>query len=160
MEPKHMRSMASSSKNCGFQVAHGGASRVGSSSDTIDPPAVAKKGSRMEAAQVLAKRFSDDPPPETELTWDSHCWVRLRATMSLLEEQIERITTAHGGKDGKTRYADLAKAPPPFQFSNPPVALGMLQELLALAGSWASHPAELSRLAPKPPAELLIMPRV
>src|SRR5262249_25590013 len=37
------------------------------------------------AAQILAERFSNAPPPQTVLTWNNHAWVRLRTAMSLLE---------------------------------------------------------------------------
>ncbi len=52
------------------------------------------------AARVLAERFSDDPPPDTILTWDNHCWVRLRSTMGLLEQHVARIERAFAGQGG------------------------------------------------------------
>jgi hypothetical protein len=112
------------------------------------------------AARVLAERFSDTPPPDTRLTWDNHCWVRLRSMMGLLEKQVARIERAYAGKEGVRSYDDLEASPPSYRFENPAAAGIMLDELDRLADAWAERPEALSKGAPRPAPELRILPRV
>jgi len=112
------------------------------------------------AARLLAERFSDDPPPGTVLTWDNHCWVRLRSMMGLLEHHVARIERAYAQKEGRRSYAQIAEHPPSYHFSDPAAARVMLAELDELAAGWARAPGELSSGAPRPAPELRIMPRV
>jgi len=112
------------------------------------------------AARALAERFSDDPPPDTILTWDNHCWVRLRSTMGLLEQHVARIERAFAGKEGRTTYSDLEKAPPSYHFYDASAGATMLDQLDQLAAAWAAHPEGLSNGAPRPAPELRILPRV
>src|SRR5262245_35573582 len=112
------------------------------------------------AARVLAERFSDTPPPGTILTWDNHCWVRLRSTMGLLEQQIARIERAFATKEGLHKYADIEKAPPSYHFYDASAAATMLEQLDHLGESWAAHSGGLSNGAPRPAPELRILPRV
>jgi len=112
------------------------------------------------AAHVLAERFSDDPPKGTLLTWDNHCWVRLRSMMSLLEQHVSRIERAFGEKEGERTYADLEGRPPSYRFPDPAAARAMLAELDELAAGWSRTPGGLSDGAPRPSPELRVMPRV
>jgi predicted acylesterase/phospholipase RssA len=112
------------------------------------------------AARVLAERFGDDPPRDTILTWDNHCWVRLRSMMGLLEGQLARIERALAGKEGARTYADLEKAPPSYHFYDSSVAAAMLEQLDQLADSWSAHPNGLANGAPRPSPELRVLPRV
>jgi len=112
------------------------------------------------AAHVLAERFSDDPPKGTVLTWDNHCWVRLRSMMSLLEQHVARIERAFGEKEGERTYADLEGRPPSYRFPDPAAARAMLAELDELAAGWSRTPGGLSDGAPRPSPELRVMPRV
>jgi hypothetical protein len=112
------------------------------------------------AARVLAERFSDAPPPGTILTWDNHCWVRLRSTIGLLEQQVARIERAFAGKEGVKTYSDLEEAPPSYHFYDASAATSMLEQLDQLAESWSAHPGGLSNGAPRPSPELRILPRV
>jgi predicted acylesterase/phospholipase RssA len=112
------------------------------------------------AARVLAERFSDAPPPQTKLTWDNHCWVRLRSMMGLLEQQVARIERAFAGKEGMRSYDDLEASPPSYRFESPEAARVMLDELDRLAAAWAESPQGLSKGTPRPAPELRILPRV
>ncbi len=112
------------------------------------------------AARVLSERFSDVPPAGTILNWDNHCWVRLRSTMSLLEQQLARIRRAVAGKEGTRSYADLEEGPPSYRFEDPVAAAEMLDGLEGLADAWSAHPRALSERAPRPSPELRILPRV
>jgi hypothetical protein len=112
------------------------------------------------AARVLAERFSDTPPSDAFLTWDNHCWVRLRSMMSLLEQQVARIERAYAGKEGLRSYDELEDRPPSYRFEDPEAAGGMLEALDRLAGAWAEHPDGLTKRAPRPAPELRILPRV
>ena len=108
----------------------------------------------------MAERFSDDPPANTILTWDNHCWVRLRSTMGLLEQQIARIKRAFAGKEGLHSYDDLERDPPSYEFADPAAAGAMLDALDALAASWSQKAPALSTGTPRPSPELRILPRV
>jgi predicted acylesterase/phospholipase RssA len=112
------------------------------------------------AARVLAHRFSDSPPPETILTWDNHCWVRLRSMMGLLEQHVAKIERAFASKEGVHPYADIEKAPPSYHFYDPSAAADMLARFDQLADAWAAHSGGLSNGAPRPSPELRILPRV
>ena len=79
-------------------------------------------------------------PPGTILTWDNHCWVRLRSTMSLLEQQLARIRRAVAGKEGTRSYADLEEGPPSYRFEDPAAAAEMLDGLEGLADAWSARP--------------------
>jgi hypothetical protein len=112
------------------------------------------------AARVLAERFGDAPPPDTILSWDNHCWVRLRSMMGLLEQQLGRIEKAFAGKEGLRTYPELEADPPSYRFADPEVAGLMLDELNQLAAAWAENTDALSKRAPRPAPELRILPRV
>jgi predicted acylesterase/phospholipase RssA len=112
------------------------------------------------AARVLAERFSDHPPGGTTLTWDNHCWVRLRSMMSLLEQHVARIERAYAQKEGARTYAQIAEHPPSYRFPDPAAAGAMLAELDELAAAWARTPGVLAAGAPRPAPELRIVPRV
>lgn len=113
------------------------------------------------AAHVLSQRFGERPPDGTVLTWDNHRWVRLRSTMSLLEQQLRKIEGAiMTSKTEKTSYANLERSPPSYRFDHPLIAMAMLDELHAVASSWSGHPNELETGAPEPSPDLRIMPRV
>jgi predicted acylesterase/phospholipase RssA len=120
--------------------------------------ALSKRGAY--AASVLADRFSDTPPPNTILTWDNHCWVRLRSMMGLFEQQVAKIERAFGAKEGAHKYSDIEKAPPSYHFYDPTAAVDMLAQLDHLARDWSEHPGGLSHGAPRPAPELRILPRV
>ncbi len=128
---------------------------------TMPPEVIAALGARgAYAARVLAERFSDDPPPGTILTWENHCWVRLRSMMSLLEQHVARIERAYVQKEGRSSYAHIEEHPPSYRFPDPAAARAMLEELDELAAGWARTPGALSAGAPRPAPELRIMPRV
>jgi len=128
---------------------------------TMPREVIAALGARgAYAARVLAERFSDDPPPGTVLTWNNHCWVRLRSMMSLLEQQFSKIDRAIAQKEGQTPYANLESSPPSYPFVDSEVALAMLREFDAFRAWWAAHPDALTDRAPRPSPELRVMPRV
>lgn len=129
---------------------------------TMPPEYITALGARGEyAAKVLAERFSDTPPAHTVLTWDNHCWVRLRTTMSLLEQQLAKIRGSLASREGTGTYAQLEQNPPPaYPFNNPAIARQLLAALDGLCLNWSSQAGELSKHAPKPSPELRIQPRV
>jgi predicted acylesterase/phospholipase RssA len=128
---------------------------------TMPPPLIEALSIRgRHAARVLAERFSDAPPPDTKLTWDNHCWVRLRSMMGLLEQQVSRIERAYAAKEGVRSYDDLEASPPSYRFENAEAARAMLDDLDRLADAWAEQPQALSKGAPRPAPELRILPRV
>ena len=112
------------------------------------------------AAKTLGERFSDAPPEGTTLTWDNHCWVRLRSTMSLLEKQLGKIHKALGSREGIAQYPDLEAKPPSYHFENAAAAHEMLAAFTSLCEAWSEYSGELSKNAPKPSPELRITPRV
>ncbi|HEX4441338.1 MAG TPA: patatin-like phospholipase family protein [Thermoanaerobaculia bacterium] len=112
------------------------------------------------AASVLAERFSDQPPSGTILTWDNHCWVRLRSMMSLLEQNVAKIERAFSQREGTKTYGALEERPPSYRFADSASARAMLAELDALAAGWAQKPGSFGANAPKPAPELRVMPRV
>jgi hypothetical protein len=128
---------------------------------TMPREVIAALGARgAYAARVLAERFSDHSPPGTILTWDNHCWVRLRSMMSLLQQHVTKIERAYAQKEGTKSYAQIEEHPPSYRFPEPAAARAMLAELDELAAGWAVTPGGLSEGAPKPAPELRIMPRV
>jgi predicted acylesterase/phospholipase RssA len=128
---------------------------------TMPPKVIAALSERgAYAARVLAERFSDHPRPGTILTWDNHCWVRLRSMMSLLEQHVARIERAYAQREGARTYAQISERPPSYRFPDPAAARAMLAELDEMAAAWARTPGALSAGAPRPAPELRIMPRV
>jgi len=128
---------------------------------TMPREVIAALGARgAYAARVLSERFSDDPPPGTALTWNNHCWVRLRSMMSLFEQHVAKIERAYGQKEGTKSYRQIEEHPPSYRFPDPAAARAMLAELDELSAEWARTPGALSAGAPKPAPELRIMPRV
>jgi predicted acylesterase/phospholipase RssA len=128
---------------------------------TMPREVIAALGARgAYAARVLAERFSDVPPPGTILTWDNHCWVRLRSMMSLFEQHVTKIKRAYAQKEGTRSYEQIEEHPPSYRFPEPAAARAMLEELDELAAAWARTPGDLSAGAPRPAPELRIMPRV
>ncbi len=113
------------------------------------------------AAQILAERFSNAPPPQTVLTWNNHAWVRLRSAMGLLESHLAKIETAYAQKEGLKSYAQLIAHPPPaFPFTRTVDAAVMLGELDAFARRWGSFGGLLGEDVPHPLAELRTMPKI
>ncbi|HEY2797511.1 MAG TPA: hypothetical protein VGK26_06445 [Thermoanaerobaculia bacterium] len=113
------------------------------------------------AAQILAERFSNAPPPHTVLTWNNHAWVRLRNQMGLLETHLAKIETAYAQKEGLESYGQLIASPPPaYHFTRPVDAAAMLKELDALAKRWGTFGGLLGENVPHPLAELRTMPKV
>ena len=113
------------------------------------------------AAQILAERFSNAPPPQAVLNWNNHAWVRLRAAMGLLETHLAKIERAYRKKEGLESYADLIAHPPPaYRFVDPVEAAVMLGELDAFAKRWGTFNGLLEENLPHPLAELRTMPRV
>jgi len=112
------------------------------------------------AAQILAERFGNQPPEHTVLTWNNHAWVRLRTTMSLLENHLARIEAAKAQKEGATSYGELVADPPSYPFTDRTNAAAMLAELAELSESWAGFGSLLGRDAPRPPSDLRVVPKV
>src|SRR5262249_21062493 len=113
------------------------------------------------AAQILAERFGDSPPPHVVLNWNNHAWVRLRTAMGLLETHLAKIETAYAQKEGLRSYRQLIANPPPaYPFTRPADAAVMLDELDTLAQKWATFGGLLGEDVPRPPAELRTMPKV
>ena len=128
---------------------------------TMPPEFITALSSRgAYAAKVLAERFSDAPRHGTILTWDNHCWVRLRSTMSLLEKQLAKIQKGLSSREGIGPYATLESKPPSYHFENAAAAHEMLAAFTGLCEAWARYSGELSKNAPKPSPELRITPRV
>ena len=72
---------------------------------------------RGRAAGVkLAKQFAPDPPPDQELTWDNHRWVRLRSSVPLVLELVEALSETYSDATDAPSYAELlardGNAPP------------------------------------------------
>lgn len=113
------------------------------------------------AAQILAERFGDSPPPQTRLTWDNHAWVRLRSAMGLLEGHLARIQAAEAQKEGRHSYAQLLAHPPDaYPFARPADAAAMLGELDVFSRQWAAFDGLLAEDLPRPLAELRTVPKV
>jgi len=129
---------------------------------TMDHPTITALSTRGRiAAQILAERFGNAPPPQTVLTWNNHAWVRLRTAMGLLETHLAKIEKAYAQKEGLKSYAQLIATPPPaYHFVNPVDAAVMLGELDAFARRWGAFGGLLGTNVPHPLAELRTMPKV
>jgi predicted acylesterase/phospholipase RssA len=128
----------------------------------MDKPRITALSARGRiAAQILAERFSNTPPPQTVLTWNNHAWVRLRSAMGLLESHLAKIETAYAQKEGLDSYAHLIAHPPPaYPFTRPADAAVMLGELEAFARRWGSFGGLLEENVPHPLADLRTMPKI
>jgi predicted acylesterase/phospholipase RssA len=127
--------------------------------------ALTERGRR--AGAMLAERFGPEPPPDVELTWLNHRWVRYRSTMALLEAALSSYTRAYRSQGLQPSYADLVRrdpgTPPPSyrwpRVGDADVTGQMTDELIGLAEAWARNPAILAADAPLPRPELRIVPR-
>ena len=119
------------------------------------------------AGAMLAERFGPEPPPDVELTWLNHRWVRYRSTMALLDAALSSYTRAYRSPDLQPSYAELVRrdrsTPPPSyrwpRSGDAEVAGLMTDELIALARAWADNPTIFGTDAPRPRPELRIVPR-
>ena len=134
----------------------------------MPPPvidALTDRGRR--AGAMLAERFGPEPPPDVELTWLNHRWVRYRSTMALLEAALSSFTRAFRSPGLQPTYAELVRrdrdTPPPSyrwpRAGDAAVAGGMTDDLAALTEAWADNPTILAGGAPRPRPELRIVPR-
>jgi predicted acylesterase/phospholipase RssA len=127
--------------------------------------ALSDRGRR--AGAMLAERFGLEPPPDVELTWLNHRWVRYRSTMALLDAALSSYTRAYRSPELQPSYAELVRrdrgtAPPSYRWpraGDAEAAGQMTDELIALTGAWAHNPTLLAADAPRPRPELRIVPR-
>jgi predicted acylesterase/phospholipase RssA len=137
--------------------------------NVVMPPqvieALTDRGRR--AGAMLAERFGPEPPPDVELTWLNHRWVRYRSTMALLEAALFSYTRAYWSPDLHPSYAELVRRdsgtpPPSYRWphaGDAEVAGQMTDDLIALTEAWAHNPTLLAADAPRPRPELRIVPR-
>ncbi|HKH16827.1 MAG TPA: hypothetical protein VKA57_04825 [Solirubrobacteraceae bacterium] len=63
---------------------------------------------RGRAAGVkLAARFAPNPPPDQDLTWDNHRWVRLRSSVPLVLELVRQLSQTYADAAAAPTYAEL-----------------------------------------------------
>ena len=134
----------------------------------MPPPVVKELTDRgRRAGALLVERFGPTPPPDVELTWVNHRWVRYRSTMALLEGAVSSYARAYQTPDLQPSYADLVRrdrtTPPPGyrwrRVADGPIAGLMTDDLIALAQAWAKNPTVLGEDAPRPRPALRIVPR-
>ena len=122
---------------------------------------------RGRAAGVkLARRFSPHPPPDQDLTWDNHRWVRLRASVPLVLELVERLSETYADTAASPTYAELlardAAAPPRgYRLDSArraEQAAAIMSALEQLVGALPEERPFDHRL-PQPRAELRFLPR-
>jgi hypothetical protein len=127
--------------------------------------ALADRGLR--AGAMLVERFGPEPPPDVELTWLNHRWVRYRSTMALLGEALSSYAKAYRSPGLHPSYAELIRrdrnTPPPSyrwpRVADAETAGQMTDDLIALTEAWTRDPEILTAQAPRPRPELRIVPR-
>jgi len=68
---------------------------------------IAERGER--AGELLAARFSPDPGPDIELTWDNHRWIRYRSLMAGLELVVRRLSRAWNDSEAQATWRSYQK---------------------------------------------------
>jgi hypothetical protein len=135
---------------------------------TMPPSVVGKLTDRgRRAGALLVERFGPAPPPDVELTWINHRWVRYRSTMALLERTLSSFARAYESRDLQPSYADLIRRdrtmpPPGYRWrreADGREAGQMTDDLIALADAWTKTPTILGEEVPSPRPELRIVPR-
>jgi predicted acylesterase/phospholipase RssA len=117
---------------------------------------IAAKGAT--AASVLRARYSDAPPPDAELTWRNHQWVRFLAFMPALEEMLDQWAKAFS----EQTYDDLLSGavPLPSYRSNPTrMHASALALMRHVRENFAGQPFGSVTKRPRPKAHLRPMPR-
>jgi predicted acylesterase/phospholipase RssA len=118
------------------------------------------------AGAKLAQRFAPDPPPEQELTWDNHRWVRLRSSVPLILQAVERLSETYSDAAHAPTYAELlardANTPPGSyrleSAARAEQAAAVMTALTELAGA-LPDPAPFDHRPPRPRPDLRFVPR-
>jgi len=122
---------------------------------------------RGRAAGVkLARRFSPHPPPDQDLTWDNHRWVRLRASVPLVLDMVERLSETYADTAASPSYAELlardaATPPRGYRLDSAKRAEQAAAIMAALEQLAAALPDDkpFDHRPPQPRAELRFSPR-
>ena len=81
---------------------------------TMSDCAIKRLAKRGEcAAEILASRFSLDPPAADELTWENQRWIRYRNYMQLLEQEGQKLRRGYlDQRDGERTMTELNERVP------------------------------------------------
>ncbi|MGI8477380.1 MAG: hypothetical protein ACR2OO_13555 [Thermomicrobiales bacterium] len=126
------------------------------------------------AGEALRERFT--APPQAELSWANHRWVRYRITMANLQDFLERFAKGYGHCAGygvepgcppnEPGYAEMirrAKGAAPERFFWAPKEQKFAEEatdaLIAMAERWSGADIDLDDGALRPHSELRNVPR-
>ena len=133
----------------------------------MPPPVLDVLTRRGRAAGVkLARRFAPDPPAEQDLTWDNHRWVRLRSSVPLVLELVERLSETFADTAAAPTYAALlarsGDAPPRGyrlgSAERAAQAAAIMAAIEQLAGA-LPDPPPFDHRPPQPRPELRFTPR-
>lgn len=113
-----------------------------------------------DAARQLAERFTR-PPAGSELCWESHCWVRYRTSMALLERTLGGVVDSYRAarQPGGRTYPDLlarGDAPPTNYRWSPESAEAATEGMRLMSefwDSWKTAGVDFGSHAPRPEVE-------
>ena len=122
---------------------------------------------RGRAAGVkLARRFAPDPPADQDLTWDNHRWVRLRSSLPLVLELVEKLSETYADAAASPTYAELlardGETPPRgYRLGSAERAAQAAAIMASLEGLAAGlpDPPPFGHRPPRPRPELRFIPR-
>lgn len=121
------------------------------------------------AAEILADRFSLDPPADVKLTWENQRWVRYRNYMRLLEDDSRRLRRGYlDQREGERTMSELnerepLRSPPGYPWrtvAQRSFAVDTTGALLSLVEAWEGADEHFADGAPTPSPELRIVPRL
>jgi predicted acylesterase/phospholipase RssA len=138
---------------------------------------IARLSKRGELAGTrLRQRFNPGEGDGSGLNWVNQRWIRYRSFMSVFETMLAKFKRGFEfpQQSGVPSYAEMVKAggiedkPPhcgpgdksPFEYSQQSDAQLKTLQLLTVATDWARNDGTFAPGAPKPPADLVIRPKV
>ena len=128
---------------------------------TMDPATIADVASRgAEAASILRERFSENPPPDTVLTWQNHKWVRFLTFMTALEASLGSFVKAF--PDYKPLVTG-AEPLPSYKITGDAfnaIEHAALQFVQHASDDFYDDPFESPKKSPRPRPDLGLRPRI
>ncbi len=122
-----------------------------------------------EAARLLVQRFAETPGTAGGMSWDSHRWVRYRASAAALGTLLEEMAQAWTQPPvaGERTYEELLRrgddvGPDAYRLEREAqrqLALELSTRLVAAGEALAASAERLEDGAPRPPAAARIVPR-